>query len=359
MYTVIVGTRPEIIKMSPVIREFERQHTEYQLIHTGQHYSHELDGIFFEELQLRQPDVNLNVGSGHHGEQTAKIITGVEKELEQPCRCGRPKAVLVVGDTNTVLGGALAAVKLGIPVAHIEAGLRSYDRAMPEEINRIIVDHISDYLFSPTHHAWEILYLEGIPDTKIHIVGNTTADAVKQNLILAEEKHSLNHNLVNREYILVTIHRQENVDNKERLTGILGALGQIHDNVKLPVIFPIHPRTAKMMEQFGLSARGIQVTDPVGYLDFLNMESKARIIITDSGGIQEEACILGVPCVTVRDSTERPETVSVGANVIAGVTPEGILTAVKKMINKQNKWTHPYGDGATGKRIVSILEKRT
>ncbi len=352
---IILGTRPEIIKMSPVIRECERRGIDYFILHTGQHYSHEMNKVFFEELELpHQPEYNLNVGSGTHAEQTGKIMIGVEKVLMKEM----PDVVLVQGDTNTTLAGALAATKLHIKVGHVEAGLRSYDRRMPEEINRILTDHVSDYLFAPTEKAKQNLLKEGINENKIFITGNTIVDAVYQNLEIAKKKVNVlkDLGLKPKEYFLVTAHRQENVDAKERLKGILRGLELIHEEFSIPVIFPIHPRTQKRIKEFGLTFNGVVVTNPVGFLEFLQLEANAKLVLTDSGGAQEETCILKVPCVTLRDNTERPETLEVGSNILAGTRPKRIVESVKTMLNKENKWKNPFGDGKTGERIIKLIE---
>ena len=350
---IILGTRPEIIKMSPVIRACEKQGLDYFILHTGQHYSYTMDRVFFEQLELPEAKYNLDVGSGKHGEQTGKILSGVEPVLQKE----RPDVVLVEGDTNTVLAGALAATKLHIDVGHVEAGLRSYDRRMPEEINRVLTDHCSDYLFAPTETARRILLGEGIPDTNIFVTGNTIVDAVFQNLEIAKDRNNaLNDlHLEPKNYFLVTAHRQENVDVKERFKGIISGLELVSDEFGLPVIYPIHPRARKMMNHFGLKANGIEFVEPVDYLSFLQLESKAKLVLTDSGGVQEETCILGVPCVTLRDNTERPETLEVGSNMLVGTEPEEIFEGVKLMLERENNWENPFGDGKAGKRIVEIL----
>ena len=351
---IVLGTRPEIIKMSPVIRACEENGIDYFILHTGQHYSYNMDRVFFEQLKLREAKYNLDVGSGTHAEQTGKILVGVEKILMKE----KPNVVLVEGDTNTVLAGALAAAKVNIRIGHVEAGLRSFDRRMPEEINRILTDHCSDFLFAPTEIAKENLIYEGIPKSKIFITGNTIVDAVFQNLEVARDNRILNKlNLKAKNYFLVTAHRQENVDVKGRFEGILRGLKMIAEEFELPIIYPVHPRARKMMSHFHLVADGVSFIDPVDYLSFLNLESNAKLILTDSGGVQEEACILGVPCVTLRDNTERPETLEVGSNIIVGTTPEKILIGVRSMLNKNNSWKNPFGDGKAGRRIVEILTR--
>ena len=351
---IILGTRPEIIKMSPVIRACERENLDYFILHTGQHYSYIMDRVFFEQLELPEAKYNLDVGSGKHGEQTGKILSGVEPVLQKE----RPDVVLVEGDTNTVLAGALAATKLHIKVGHVEAGLRSYDRKMPEEINRVLTDHCSDYLFAPTETAREILLGEGISATKIFVTGNTIVDAVFQNLELAKDRNDVLNDLhpEPRNYFLVTAHRQENVDVRKRFEGIIKSLELLADEFGLPVIYPIHPRARKMMNHFGLKSNGIEFIEPVDYLSFLQLESKAKLILTDSGGVQEEACILKIPCVTLRNNTERSETLEVGSNILAGTTPEKILECTRLIIDRNNEWENPFGDGNAGKRIVEIVE---
>ena len=351
---IILGTRPEIIKMAPVIRECQRRGLNFSIIHTGQHYSYQMDRIFFEQLELPQPDHNLDVGSGNHGEQTGRILA----DLEGVLMAERPDMVLVQGDTNTVMAGALAASKLHIKVGHVEAGLRSYDRSMPEEINRVVADHISDYCFAPTEISKANLLKEGIAEDKIHITGNTIVDSVYQNLEIAMRKVNIlaDLGLEPKGYYLVTSHRQENVDSKERLGEIIRGLKMVKSEFGLPVVFPVHPRTRKMVESFGFELDGIRAIEPLGFLEFLQLEAGARLALTDSGGVQEEACILGVPCVTLRDNTERPETLDVGANVLAGVSSERIMGGARQMMETEAGWKNPFGDGNTGNRIIRIIE---
>jgi len=351
---IVLGTRPEIIKMSPVIRECEHKNLDYFILHTGQHYSYEMDRVFFEQLELPEARYNLDVGSGSHGEQTGKIMSGIEKVLMEE----KPDAVLVQGDTNTVLAGALAASKLHIKVGHVEAGLRSYDRRMPEETNRVLTDHCSDYLFSPTKKAKDILLGEGIPEDMIYVTGNTIVDAVRQNVKIAAERASILNelNIEPGNYLLTTAHRQENVDDRVRLTGILTGLESLAEEFDMPVIFPIHPRSRKRIQEFGISTNGsITLIDPVDFLSFLQLEKNAGLILTDSGGVQEESCILGVPCVTLRDNTERPETMEVGANMLAGTKPERIMDCARSMMDRDRDWDNPFGDGTAGERIRRIM----
>jgi len=353
--SIILGTRPEIIKMSPVIRELENKGLDYFILHTGQHYSYNLDKIFFEDLELSEPKYNLDVGSGTHAEETGKMLMGIEKVLNEE----KPDVVLVEGDTNTVLAGALAATKLHIKVGHVEAGLRSYDRTMPEEINRVLTDHVSDYLFAPTVKARENLLREGIEEDKIFVTGNTIVDAVYQNLEIARRKVDIlkKLNLNHEGYFLVTVHRQENVDVKERLKGILEGLRLLYRRFGLPIIYPIHPRAMKRIKEFGLEVpKGVELIEPLGFLEFLQLEANAKLVLTDSGGVQEETCILNVPCVTLRDNTERPETLEIGSNVLVGVNQNKILEGVNTMLIKERDWNNPFGDGKAGERIVGIIK---
>lgn len=355
--SIILGTRPEIIKMSPVIKGCQKRHLTFFILHTNQHYSENLDKIFFEELELPNPKYNLRIGSGTHAEEVGKMLIGIEKVLMKE----RPDIVLVEGDTNTVTAGALAATKLHIKVGHVEAGLRSYFREMPEEINRILTDHCSDFLFAPTKKAKEILIGEGISKNKIFVTGNTIVDAVYRNLKLAKRKSGIlkRLNLEPQKYFLATVHRPENVDKKERLKGILEGLNLILKKFNLPIIYLIHPRTKKMIKKFKLEApKGVKSIEPVGFLDFLQLEANAKLVLTDSGGVQEETCILRIPCITLRDNTERPETLKVGSNILAGANPQKILKCVSKMLNKKKNWRNPFGDGRAGERIVKILLRK-
>jgi len=354
--SIILGTRPEIIKFSPIIREFERLGLDFFILHSGQHYSYSLDRVFFEQLGLPGARYNLDVGSGSHGLQTGRMLIGIEDVLKREF----PDVVLVQGDTNTTLAGALAAVKLHIPVGHVEAGLRSYDRGMPEEINRLLADHCSDLLFAPTEKSRRILLGEGISEDKIFVTGNTVVDALYQNLKLAEGRRDVlkRLGLDEQRFFLVTVHRQENVDDKDRFSRILDGLELVNRRFGLPVVYPVHPRAEKRMRQFGLKPRGVRLIEPLDYLSFLLLESCARLVLTDSGGVQEETCILRVPCVTLRYNTERPETLEVGSNILAGTEPETILEKVEIMLGRKPDWPNPFGDGKAGSRIVGILIDR-
>ena len=352
--SIILGTRPEIIKMSPIIRECERQKINYFVLHTGQHYSYSMDKVFFEELDLPEVKYNLDIGSETHGKQTGKMLIEIEKVLMKE----RPDVVLIEGDTNTVLAGALAASKLGIQIGHVEAGLRSYDRTMPEETNRILADHCSDYLFAPTNIAKMNLLREGISEDKIYVIGNTIVDAVQQNLGIGKKKVDVlkKLNLKPRNYFLVTSHRQENVDDPMRLKGILDGLKDVYSSYHLPVIYPIHPRAKKMINEFGFKIpTGIKLIEPLGFLKFLQLEANAKLVFTDSGGVQEETCILKVPCVTLRENTERPETLEVGSNILAGSNKEKIMEHVSIMLHKKRNWRNPFGNGKAGRKIVDLL----
>jgi UDP-N-acetylglucosamine 2-epimerase (non-hydrolysing) len=353
MFAFIVGTRPEIIKMAPIIRECKKQGIKALIIHTGQHYSYEMDKVFFEELNLRSPDYALGVGSGTDAEQVGKILVGVENVLMNE----QPDVVLVEGDTNSVFAGAYAATKLHVEVGHVEAGLRSFDRFMPEEINRILTDHVSDFLFAPTAKSKENLLAEGISANKISITGNTIVDAVHQNLQLAQKRQSVLNELSieKNNYFLITTHRRENVDNKLRLNGILKGLTELHHEFDVPIIFPMHPRTRNRVAEFNLALDGITPISPIGFLEFLLLEANAELVITDSGGVQEEACILKVPCITVRNNTERPETIAVHSNLLVGTQPDQILNGAKAMLNTPRNWNNPFGNGDAGERIVSVL----
>jgi len=352
--SVILGTRPEIIKMSPIIRYLKDISLDFFILHTGQHYSYEMERIFFQELELPDADYNLEVGSGTHGQQTGKMLNGIEDVLLQE----KPDVVLVQGDTNTVLAGALAAAKLGIKVGHVEAGLRSFDRSMPEEINRVVADHLSDYLFAPTVTAQQNLLQEGISSDNIFVCGNTVVDALFQNIGISESKLSVLDDLgLQKEgYFLVTAHRQENVDNEGRLNDIVNGLLDLHRQYDIPIIFSAHPRTINRLAEFDITLpEGIRIIEPPGYLEFLQLEKNAKLVLTDSGGVQEETCILRVPCVTLRNNTERPETIEVGSNILVGTNPSKILNGVSMMLKQSRNWVNPFGDGKAAEKIVSAL----
>jgi UDP-N-acetylglucosamine 2-epimerase (non-hydrolysing) len=342
--------------MAPIVRALEKNDLNHFLLHTGQHYSYNMDKVFFMQLELPEPRYNLDVGSGTHAEQTGRILMRTEKILQHE----KPSIVLVEGDTNSVLAGALAAVKLNVKVGHVEAGLRSYDQQMPEEINRILTDHCSDLLFVPTAKSRQILLGEGISRDHIFLTGNTIVDAVYQNLEISERKvNALDRLGIDRNgYFLATIHRQENVDNEERFQGILKGLEHVQRKFRFPVVYPIHPRAKKQLEAFNIRGNAVKMVEPLDYLSFLQLESKAKLVFTDSGGVQEEACILRVPCVTLRYNTERPETLEVGSNVLAGADPHEIVKKTRLMLNKDSNWGNPFGDGKAGNKIVEILTEK-
>ena len=359
---VIIGTRPEIIKMASVIDEIEKRNIDYILIHTGQHYDHEMSDQFFLDLELRKPDYNIGVGSGSHGKQTATMINGIEEVL----LAEEPDLVLVQGDTNAVLSGAIVASKLHIPIGHVEAGLRSYDKSMPEEINREVADVCSKMYFVPTEESAINLLFDGISPKDIFITGNTIVDACMRNLKIAKKTSKIESKYYEgNEILTLTMHRAENVDNKERLQNIIDALMELND---LSVVFPAHPRTVKNLEKFGLlekleKANHINLIKPIGYLDFLLLLSKSKFVMTDSGGIQEEAITLDVPCITLRYNTERPETVKAGGNILVGSKKAKITSIIKEILNdddlynKMKNAKNPYGDGDSSKRILDAILK--
>lgn len=356
---IVLGTRPEIIKMSPIIRACQERNLDFRIIHTGQHYSYKLDETFFIELGLPTPHYNLHIGSESHSIQTGKIMMGIEKVLLKE----KLDITLVQGDTNTVLAGSLASAKLNIPVGHVEAGLRSNDRTMPEEINRIVSDHVSDLLFAPTEVAKNNLLFEGISEDIIHVTGNTIVDSIYQNIEEAKKSRNpfVKYDLSPKNYFLATVHRAENTNDASRLENIFNGFQRIHEQYNIPVLIPLHPRTEKAIEKFNIDTNNIQIIEPVGYLDFLLLESNARLILTDSGGVQEEACILGVPCATLRNNTERPETIQIGANVLVGTEPQMIINGLNEMLNENLHWNNPYGKGDSAHKIldktVSFLSK--
>ncbi|ELZ45674.1 UDP-N-acetylglucosamine 2-epimerase [Halorubrum distributum JCM 9100] len=356
---VIVGTRPGIIKMSPIIDELDNRDVDSFIIHAGQHYSHSLDGQIFEDLRLDEPDYHLeNVKKKtHHGEQTAAMLTGIERALLEE----QPENVLVCGDANFNLAGALAARKLRLTLGHVEAGLRSDDWRMPEEHNRVMIDHISDYLFAPTERAVENATEDNVKG-KVLVTGNTVVDALQRNLDVARSESSVCDDLgvTPGDYVVFTAHREENVDDKSTLTDLIEIIERTSEQLNMPVVYPIHPRTEDRLAKFNLQERidtidNLCLVDPLSYLDFIKLLGETALAMTDSGGIQEEACIMGVPCVTLRENTERPETVEVGANVIAGTDPDTVLDRTITMVNADGDWNNPFGDGTASKKIVDTV----
>ncbi|WP_048191097.1 non-hydrolyzing UDP-N-acetylglucosamine 2-epimerase [Methanobacterium sp. SMA-27] len=325
----IFGTRPEIIKLSTLITLLDKDFKQI-LIHTGQHYSYEMDRIFFEELKLRDCDYTLNIGSGSHAKQTGKMLMKIEKVLLDE----KPSIVIVQGDTNSTLAGALAASKLQIPVAHVEAGCRSFDRTMPEEINRIMVDHISDFLFAPDENAFKNLINEGITPGKIYLVGNTSVDACLRTKDLFNNE-TPDYSLEKGNYILLTLHRQENT-SYGGLKGILDAINIISDKIK--VLFPAHLRTRKVIEDHQMEiGKNVILTDPMGYKDFIELLASSKFVMTDSGGIQEECAVLNVPCLILRDNTEWMVYVEMGKNLLLGTNQEKIVEGVMDLLDNDQK----------------------
>ncbi|HZN37882.1 MAG TPA: UDP-N-acetylglucosamine 2-epimerase (non-hydrolyzing) [Planctomycetota bacterium] len=354
--TFVLGTRPEIIKLAPVILAARRAGIPCKLIHTGQHYSEGLDGRFFQELGLPAPDHQLGVGSQPPGLQLARMLLGLHEALAACGNC----IVVVQGDTNSTLAGALAAKKRGLRLAHVEAGLRSFDRRMPEELNRIQVDILSDWLFCPTELQREILRRENGAGGAVAVVGNTIADAVASRLAQAGDASALlaRFGVETRNYAFLTLHREENVDDAATLRSLIEGVDRGAAAARLPVLFPVHPRTQKMLLQYGVSLpASIKPLEPVGFTESLLLQRDARIVLTDSGGLQEEASILGTRCVTLRTSTERPETVDAGSNLIAGVETAAVARAIGQALATQRRWQHPYGDGRTAERIVAVLQQ--
>lgn len=349
---IILGTRPETIKLYSIIKHCQQENRDFFLVHTNQHYSEEMDRVFFEELALPGPDYNLTIGSGSHGEQTGRMIEKIEAVLVDE----KPSHVFVQGDTNTTLAGALAASKLDCEVAHVEAGLRSYDRQMPEEINRVLTDHVSDYLFCPTEKQKKILLSEGITPDKIFVTGNTIVDAVCQ-VKQAFDRGLLNrYGLAKKQYVLLTMHRPSNVDCKEKLSAHLLNIARVAKEYALPVVFPVHPRTENVLKNFAVKVpANIRLIKPLGFKTLLNLEANARIILTDSGGVQEEACILGVPSLNLRENTERPECVEVGASKIVGADYSKLKEAFNFYMSKPIKWTQPFGKDVA-KKILALLD---
>ena len=358
---VVLGTRPGIVMLSPIVRELERRELEYFVVHTGQHYSPNMDRQFFKDLQLPEPHYKFEhvQHCQYHGEQTAEMLKGCEQVFLRE----KPKIVLVGGDANTNLAGALAARKLHIRIGHIEAGERSFDWRMPEEHNRVLIDHIADYLFTTNEKGRNHLIQDGVQG-QIIVTGNPIVDAAMQNLEIAQQKSSIleRFKLAPGEYSVLTLHREENVDLQEHLEGILKGLQHVEEYFERPIVFPAHPRTLRRLQEFGLLERAqmiphLQLCNAIGYLDFLQLLAHARLVFTDSGGVQQESCILKVPCVTLRDNTEWTETLEIGANTLAGTDPDCIVLGAKKMLQASRNWENPFGDGRAAARIVDVVTK--
>lgn len=356
---LVAGARPNFIKIAPLMQEMRgRSGLDVRLVHTGQHYDERMSQLFFEELEIPRPDVDLEVGSASHAVQTAEVM----KRFEPVLMAEAPDAVVVVGDVNSTLACSLTAVKMNIPVAHVEAGLRSFDRTMPEEINRILTDSISQWLFVSERSGLENLKHEGIPDERVFFVGNVMIDTLLHHRRRSERAKILEDlGLEDRGYAVLTLHRPASVDTPSVLKGLMSAVTRVSQ--ELPVVFPVHPRTTKVLNEVmpgraSGNLTGLRLIEPLGYLDFLKLLSHSRLVMTDSGGIQEETTVLGVPCLTLRTSTERPATISEGTNVLVGLEPERILAAAfRSLKGKCTQQRIPeFWDGQASRRIVDILE---
>jgi len=353
----VAGARPNFVKMASILRACKKAlDIESLLVHTGQHYTENMSKTFFEELDIPIPDINLEVGSSSHAQQTAEIM----KRFEPVVLKHNPDAVLVVGDVNSTVACALVAAKLGVKIVHVEAGLRSFDRTMPEEINRILTDAISDILFVTEPSGLANLKREGIDGTKVHFVGNVMIDTLefcREKTVNSRILDDLN--LHTTEYAVVTLHRPSNVDQRDALSRILDGLAEIQKEIK--VVFPIHPRTKKNLTSNGMMKKlddlpNVLITEPLGYLDFLKLMAESKLVITDSGGIQEETTILGIPCLTIRENTERPITVTEGTNILVGTDTNRILNGYRESLNGVRPLTRPkFWDGGASERIVRIL----
>jgi len=347
----IVGARPNFMKVAPVLRALKHHDKVVQtLIHTGQHYDVKMSDVFFEQLDIPAPDINLAVGSGTHAKQTAEIMVRFEPVVVER----KPDLVLVYGDVNSTVAATLVCAKLGFRVGHVEAGLRSFDRTMPEEINRLVTDQLADMLFTPSEDGDENLRKEGIASEKIFRVGNVMIDSLVRLLPAARK---INHDNLPDRYALVTLHRPANVDDSATLKGILESLLEVNRDLK--VVFPAHPRTRQRIAEFGLSSGQLQVLDPLPYIDFLALQTRATVVITDSGGIQEETTYLGIPCLTVRENTERPITISMGTNVLVGRDRAKLSAELSKVLEGRAKkgTVPPLWDGKTGERIADVITR--
>jgi len=352
----ILGTRPEIIKLYSLIKESELKGLDFFIIHTNQHYDEKMDKVFFDELELPQPHYSLNIGSGSHGNQTGRMLIELEKILTVEC----PDIVFVQGDTNTALSGALCASKLSIKVGHVEAGLRSYDRTMPEELNRVVADHVSDFLFCPTEKQKQILLKESIDEEKIFVTGNTIVDAIYRFADIAERKSKVldNFNLKKNGFFLLTCHRPSNTDNEENFEEIILGISKLCEKEKVKCIFPVHPRLKNKISSLKDNKNFI-ISDPLCYSDLVYLQKYSKMIFTDSGGIQEESCILKKKCIILRENTERPETIEIGgALLLDKIKSDEIIRKYNILINKDVIWTNPFGDGLAYKRILNIVQQK-
>ena len=351
----VVGARPNFMKIAPIAHRLAlHPEVRHVLVHTGQHYDDNMSKVFFHDLEIPEPDIHLGVGSGSHAQQTARVMMLFEEVLHSE----RPDLVVVVGDVNSTMAATLVASKLDVPVAHVEAGLRSFDRTMPEEINRVVTDAIADLLLTPSRDGDANLQREGVDPARIRFVGNVMIDSLLKFLPRARATGAVEaHGLERGRYCLVTLHRPSNVDDRATLAGLLHLLGRIA--ARLPVLFPIHPRTRKMIDEFGLQHDfpGLRLADPIGYLEFVALEDGARLVLTDSGGIQEESTVLGVPCLTLRQNTERPVTVTDGTNRVVGQDPEVIWKAAEGILSAPpgTPRVPEYWDGRAAERIVAAL----
>ena len=348
----VVGARPNFMKMAPVILEARRRGLKQIIVHTGQHYDAQMSDVFLAGLGMPQPDFHLAVGSCSHAERTARIMVG----FEQICQKQKPDLVMVGGDVNSTLACALAAAKLLIPVAHVEAGLRSFDRSMPEEVNRVLTDHLASLLFTTESSGNENLLREGIPQDRIYFVGNSMIDSLRSHLENALANRPWERFAVEPNgYGLVTLHRPANVDNANALSEIAGALTEISREV--PLVFPVHPRTRQRIKEFGIELNPVKLVEALGYNEFLRLMARASLVLTDSGGIQEETTALGVPCVTMRPNTERPITIELGMNRLAGVKKPEIVAAARDALSRKSNGVYPpLWDGHAGRRIVNVVE---
>lgn len=354
----VVGARPNFMKITPIIEEMKNHKCiKNILVHTGQHYDRKMSRLFFDELGIPKPNINLEVGSDTHARQTANIMVGFEKVLQSH----KPDLVLVVGDVNSTAACSITAAKMNIPVAHVEAGLRSFDRTMPEEINRIITDSVSDILFTTCKDANRNLRKEGIPGEKIFFVGNVMIDALLRNIRKAKDSKIMKKmGLKKKDFALVTLHRPVNVDGEKNLRNTMSAFFELSKKIK--IVFPVHPRAMKRLEEFGLldnvrKNESLILAEPLGYLDFLSLMLNSRLVLTDSGGIQEETTFLGIPCLTLRKNTERPITISQGTNILVGTRTSRIIQEANGIIDGRGKKGKkiPLWDGKAAKRIVEVL----